>query len=64
MCRANSAQVLYTSLWLLALVHHMEDVAAGKHVAADETRQFKADLSRGAAQVAVTVDKECRVGVF
>ena len=35
----------------------MDDVAAGEHVAADGTRQFKTDLSRGGAQAAVTVDK-------
>ena len=55
--RANSAQVLYTSLLLLVLVYRMDDVAAGEHVAADEPQQFKTDLSRGGAQVAVTVDK-------
>ena len=55
--RANSAQMLYTSLLLLVLVYRMDDVAAGEHVAADEPRQFKTDLSRGGAQAAVTVDK-------
>ena len=55
--RAKSAQLLYTSLLVLELVYLMDDVAAGEHVAADEPRQFKTELSQGGAQVAVTVDK-------